>query len=156
MPVRLRTLWRVPAYFLAAGFISFYLTLTLGRYIYVTVALGPNGVMQGAADPLRSALFQGALVLIAFAAGGLLVCRSMTRREVAASAGMLCAAFLILTLAQLAWPGFPLSVSVAVAPFQNLTAILASLLTKLTGSLELSACLACFAPLLFIPFGKKA
>ena len=58
-------------------------------------------------DPLRSTLFQGVLFLAILLLGGLWAFRSMTKLEIAASAALISAVYLVVILLQLYLPGFP-------------------------------------------------
>lgn len=154
MKVRKRMLWKVPAFCLAASWLSYYLTIYLGHFVFVVMETGADGTVRVSVDPLRSFLFHGVLLLAIVLAGGLWFFRGMTRKEIALSAGILTAMYLAVTLAELV-PGFPLEWSVRLVPFYNWTAPLSSLLFRLTGQLTLSAVLTDFMPLLFPIFGKK-
>ena len=88
MTIRPQTLWRVPVFCAVASAVSFFLTVYLGRFFFVVETTGADGVPVISADPLRSALFNGVLFVLVLLAGGLLVFRSMTRREIAASAAI--------------------------------------------------------------------
>ena len=153
MKIRTRTLWKVPVFCMAASWISFYVTVYIGGFFFTAQTVQPDGSIMLSADPVRSAIFNGALFLIVLLAGGLWAFRSMTKKEISASAGIASAMYLLIVLAQLFLPGFPLSASVLLAYIQNWTAILASFLLRLTDNLPLSTILSAFAPLLFIPFG---
>ncbi len=155
MKVRIQTLWRVPVYCLIASWLSFYVTVYLGRFFFVVETVGEDGGVVGSIDPVRSALFNGALFLIVLLLGGLWAFRSMTRTEIAVSAGIMTVLYLILVGLQLALPQFPTSLIFPVATIQHWPGVLTSLLLKVTGQLTVSAVLACLAPLLFIPFGHK-
>lgn len=155
MKVRKQTLWRVPVYCLVASWLSFYATVYLGRFFFVVTTVGEDGVVVGSIDQVRSGIFNGALFLIVLLLGGLWAFRSMTRVEIAVSAGIMTIFYLILVGLQLALPQFPGSLIFHVATIQNWTGVLTSLLFKVTGQPTLSAVLACLAPLLFIPFGRK-
>lgn len=156
MKVRIQTLWKIPVYCAAASWVSFYLTVYLGGPFFTVSTVGADGVTELSADPVRSAIFSGVLFLAVLLVGGLWVVRSMTKAEAAVSAGIASGIYLLIVLAQLCIPNFPLSLSVALAYIQNWTGTLSSLLLKLTDNLTLSVILSSFAPLLFIPFGRKA
>ena len=142
MNLRPRTLWRVPVFCLISGIVSYYLTVYVG---------GGTGFVS---TPLRAFLFSGILFLLILFAGGLWFFRSMTKAEIAVSAGIASAIFLAIALAQLYLPGFPLTLSFRLAIIQNWIATMASLFQKITGRFTLSVILSNFTPLLFIPFGK--
>lgn len=156
MNVRIQTLWRVPVYCAAASWVSFYLTAYLGGFFFMAKTVGADGIIEVSIDPIRSAIFNTALFLAVLLVGGLWAFRSMTKGEIAASAAIAAALYLLMVVAQLYVQGFPLSLSVRLAYIQNWTSIVSSFLLKLTDSLAISAILSSFAPLLFIPFGRKA
>lgn len=87
--------------------------------------------------------------------GGLWAFRSMTRREIACSAALLILPMLAIVLAQLFLPGFPLKVSVFLSPFYNWSGSLSSLLMRCSLPLPVATIIAQFAPLLFVPFGRR-
>ena len=155
MHIRLHTLWRVPAFCLISSYVSFYVTVYLGSAFFVVRTMGADGVTNVSADPVRSAIFDGALFLIVLALGGLWAFRSMTRAEIALSAGIISAVYLIVVVLQLTVPSFPLSLSMQLAKFFNWTGTVSSWLLRLTDHFAFSTIAACFAPLLFIPFGRK-
>lgn len=152
---RIEALWKVPVYCAVSSWISFYLTVYLGGFFFTVKTAGADGVTQVSADPVRSAIFQAVLFLLVLLVGGLWAFRSMSKTEIAASAGIASATYLLIVLAQLSIPNFPLSLSITLAYIQNWTGILSSFLLKLTDNLTLSVILSSFAPLLFIPFGRK-
>jgi len=153
--IRIQTLWKVPVYCAVASWISFYLTAYMGGFFFTVKTVDADGIVNLSADPLRSAIFNAVLFLIIWLLGGLWVCRSMTKMEAAASAGIASGIYLLIVLAQLCMANFPLSLSVTLAYIQNWTAILSSFMLKLTDEIDLSVIVSCFAPLLFIPFGRK-
>ena len=155
MKVRKQTLWRVPVYCLIASWLSFYVTVYLGGFFFAVETVGEDGVVVGSIDPVRSALFHGALFLIVLLLGGLWAFRSMTRAEIAVSAGLMTVVYLVALGLLRMFPQPPVSVTVGAATLRNWPSILTSLLFKVTGQPTLSAILACLAPLLFIPFGRK-
>ena len=155
MKLRIQTLWKVPVYCAISSWVSFYLTVYIGGFFFAVQTLGADGVTQVSADPIRSAIFNGGLFLLVLLIGGLWAFRSMTKAEVAVSAGIASGIYLLLVLAQLYIPDFPLSLRITLAYIQNWTGTLSGFLLKLTNNLTLSVILSSFAPLLFIPFGKK-
>lgn len=155
MKVRVQTLWKVPVYCMVSSWISFYITVYLGGFFFTVKTAGANGVTQISADPVRSAVFHTVLFLIVLLVGGLWALRTMSKKEIAVSAGIMSAIYLVIVLAQLYLPNFPLSLSVSLAYIQNWTGTVSSLLLNLTNNLTLSVILSSFAPLLFIPFGRK-
>ena len=155
MKIRIQTLWKVPIFCMVASLISFYLTVYIGGFFFTVKTLGTDGITQVSADPIRSAIFNGVLFLLVLLVGGLLTFRSMTKAEIAVSAGIASGIYLLIVLVQLYIPNFPLSLSITLAYIQNWTGTLSSFLLNLTDNLTLSMILSSFAPLLFIPFGKK-
>ena len=155
MNVRIRTLWKVPVYCVVASWISFYLTVYLGGFFFTVKTVGADGVTQVSADPIRSAIFNMALFLIVLLIGGLWAFRSMSKAEIAVSSTIASTIYLLIVLAQLFISSFPLSLSVTLAYIQNWTSTVSSFLLKLTDNLTVSVILSSFAPMLFIPFGRK-
>lgn len=155
MKLRMQTLWKVPVFCAISSWISFYITVYLGGFFFTVQTMDADGVIHLSADPVRSAIFHGVLFLLVLLIGGLWVFRSMTKAEVAVSAGIASGIYLLIVLAQLYLPNFPLSLSIKLAYIQNWTGILSSFFLKLTDNLTVSAILSSFGPLLFIPFGRK-
>lgn len=156
MKIRFNTLWRVPIFCTVASWVSFYLTVYLGRYFFVVKTVGADGVTEVSADPLRSAIFNGVLFLTVLLLGGLWAFQSMTKVEIAVSSAILSAIYLALILMQLYLSNIPVSLSVKLAAFQNWSGILSSFLLRLTNHLNFSLLLSTLAPFLFVPFGKKS
>ena len=104
---------------------------------------------------MRAFLFSSVLFIIILLVGGLWFLRSMTKAEIAVSAGIASAMFLAIALTQLYWPGFPITLSFRLAIVQNWVSTMASLFQRITGRYALSVILSNLAPLLFSPFGKK-
>lgn len=131
MKLRPGTLWRVPVFCIIASWLSYYITI-YGGFFYVVRTTGADGAVEVSVDPLRSTLFQGVLFLAILLLGGLWAFRSMTKLEIAASAALISAVYLVVILLQLYLPGFPPALSVWLAPFQNWKGILSSLLQRCT------------------------
>lgn len=155
MGIRVSTLWRVPVYCAAAGWVSFSLTASLGRLFYLVRTVRPGGVTEVYADSLRFTLFSWVLLLLTVLVGGLWALRSMTRAEIAVSAAILAALSLALTLARLYLPDFSVSF-LAHLYVQGWDAPLASLPVRLTGRSEAALLSAALPPFLFVPFGRKS
>ena len=155
MNVRIRTLWKVPVYCVVASWISFYLTVYLGGFFFTVKTVGADGVTQVSADPIRSAIFNMALFLIVLLIGGLWAFRSMSKAEIAVSSAIASGISLLIVLAQLYIPSFPISLSIRLAYIQNWTGTVSSFLLKLTDNLTVSVILSSFSPMLFILFGRK-
>lgn len=153
MKLRPRTLWRVPVFCIIASWLSYYITI-YGEFFYVVRTTGADGAVEVSVDPLRSTLFQGVLFLAILLLGGLWAFRSMTKLEIAASAALISALYLVVILLQLYLPGFPPALSVWLAPFQNWKGILPSLLLRFI-NFHLALAASAFAPFLFVPFGRR-
>ena len=153
MKLRPRTLWRVPVFCIIASWLSYYITI-YGGFFYVVRTTGADGAVEVSVDPLRSMLFQGVLFLAILLLGGLWAFRSMTKLEIAASAALISALYLVVILLQLYLPGFPPALSVWLAPFQNWKGILSSLLLRFI-NFHLALAASAFAPFLFVPFGRR-
>ena len=153
MKLRPGTLWRVPVFCIIASWLSYYITI-YGGFLYVVRTTGADGAVEVSVDPLRSTIFQGVLFLAILLLGGLWAFRSMTKLEIAASAALISAVYLVVILLQLYLPGFPLALSVWLAPFQNWKGILSSLLLRFM-NFHLALAASAFAPFLFVPFGRR-
>lgn len=153
MKLRPRTLWRVPVFCIIASWLSYYITI-YGGFLYMVRTTGADGAVEVSVDPLRSTLFQGVLFLAILLLGGLWAFRSMTKLEIAASAALISAVYLVVILLQLYLPGFPPALSVWLAPFQNWKGILSSLLLRFM-NFHLALAASAFAPFLFVPFGRR-
>lgn len=153
MKLRPGTLWRVPVFCIIASWLSYYITI-YGGFFYVVRTTGADGAVEVSVDPLRSTLFQGVLFLAILLLGGLWAFRSMTKLEIAASAALISAVYLVVILLQLYLPGFPPALSVWLAPFQNWKGILSSLLLRFI-NFHLALAASAFAPFLFVPFGRR-
>ena len=153
MKLRPGTLWRVPVFCIIASWLSYYITI-YGGFFYVVRTTGADGAVEVSVDPLRSTIFQGVLFLAILLLGGLWAFRSMTKLEIAASAALISAVYLVVILLQLYLPGFPPALSVWLAPFQNWKGILSSLLLRFI-NFHLALAASAFAPFLFVPFGRR-
>lgn len=153
MKLRPGTLWRVPVFCIIASWLSYYITI-YGGFLYMVRTTGADGAVEVSVDPLRSTLFQGVLFLAILLLGGLWAFRSMTKLEIAASAALISALYLLVLLLQLYLPGFPPALSVWLAPFQNWKGILSSLLLRFM-NFHLALAASAFAPFLFVPFGRR-
>ena len=91
--------------------------------------------------------------MIVLFVGGLWAFRNMTKKEIAVSAAIMTAVYLLLDLAQIIAPNY--STSLFFAYIQNWNAIPASFLFSLTDNLTVSSIISSFSPLLFILFARK-
>lgn len=155
MKVRKRTLWKVPVFCFIASFIGFYITVYIGGLFFLEKTIGADGITQISVDPVRSDIFNVVLFIGVLLIGGLWAFRKMTKPEIAVSAVITSFIFLLIVLAQLLITSFPISLSVTLAYVQTWTGILASFLMRLTDNFNCSIIISSFAPLLFIPFGRK-
>ena len=155
MKIRTKTLWRVPVFCLVASWISFYVTIYLGQYCFVVKKLGDDGVMNSSIDPVASAIFKGTLFLGVLLLGGLWAFRTMTKKEIAYSAGIISAIYLILALLQMSFPTILGSGNFTVAALRNWVATFSFALFKISNSPHFALLASSFIPLLFIPFGRK-
>lgn len=154
MPIRPRTLWRVPVFCTAASFVCTLLTIFVSPLFCLTSSVGADGTSQLVADPLRTLIFHSVLFLAVLLLGGRWAFRSMTRAEIAVSAAILSALYLALSLAQLSIPEFPLTMGIL--SFQQWITTVSSLLLKVQDSSAVAMLLADLTPFLFVPFGRKA
>lgn len=155
MPIRSKTLWRIPVYCMVSGLISFYLTAYIGGFFFTVKTVDADGIINLSADPTRSLIFHGVLFAAILLLGGLWFFRDMNRKELAVSAAMASALYLILALGQIYVPDLLRSLAVPLAMIQNWNAFVSSLLIQITSNITLSALLSNLAPFLFVFFGKK-
>lgn len=155
MKVRIQTLWKIPVFCMVSGLICFYLTVYLGRFFFAVKTVAEDGSIQVSSDPVRAAIFHAVLFLLVLFVGGFWIGRSMTKAEAAISAGIASGICLLSVVIQLTVPDFPPSLSVLLAYMQEWKSILSSFLMRLTDNFVLSVIVSSFAPLLFIPFGRK-
>ena len=153
MKIRTQKLWQLPLYYLAASWLSFYAIVLAGPF-FTNLTTDETGASVLSADPMRLLILHGIILAAVILIGGLWLCRSMTHREIAVSAGILSAVFLVPTVCNLAIPGWHLPIFLVY--FQTVNGIVSSALFRLTGQFELSAYVASFTPMLFVLFGKKA
>lgn len=155
MKIRVHTLWRVPIYCMAASVLSYYFTIYVGRFFFIKETIGAYGVTETSIDPSRLTVFHIVFFVIILLLGGLWAFRSMTKPEIAVSAAILSALYLVINLAPICVPDVPIAVSLNFAPFQEWSIMLTSVMPS-TGNLTRALLIADFAPFLFIPFGKKS
>lgn len=156
MKIRPKTLWRVPVYCTVASLLSYYFTIYTARFFFLVETVGEDGATVISTDPLRAAIFHGVLFVVILLVGGLWALRSMTKLEIAVSAAILSALYLVLSLAQRYVPDFSVMLTLRLLPFQEWSIDLSSVLQHLTGNSTVSTWLSDFAPFFFVPFGKKS
>lgn len=155
MKIRKAVLWRLPVYFLAASWISYYLTVYIGGFFFTVRTVGADGVTELSADPVRSTLFHGAVLFLVLIVARVWALRGMTRKEIALSAAITAGLYFAVVLAQLVVVGWPLSLGMMLAKFQNLTGSVSSWLLMLTDQFEFSVLASCLTPFLFVLTGGK-
>ncbi len=155
MNVRVKTLWRVPVFYLCASWISFYLTVYLG-FLYLVKTTGADGVTEVSVDPIRSTIFDLVLLLAVLLLGGLWACRGMTKGEIFLSAAIIAAVYFVINLLEISPVDFPTSFGITLAKFQTINGTISSLLLQLTNHLEVSVLISDLTPFLFVPFGKRS
>ncbi len=155
MKIRLATLWRVPAFCALAGHLCSYAVICFGRYVFIEKVVGPDGVVQGSIDPVRSLLFNIMLFVLFLLLGGLLAFRGMTRAEVAASAAIFAGFSLVMTVLQICVPDLSSSIAWSLAQLQQWSGMAGSWLARLGIPLYLATILSCLTPFLFVLFPKK-
>ena len=155
MKMRRCTLWRVPVYCVIASILSYYLTFVLSfLYIDTDVSVNAEGAIETMINPVRSAVLEGALFLAVLMVGGFCVFRSMTKKEIAISAAIMSAIYLVIGIWQI-WITPPFPLWLAIIQVQNWISHLAFALIRLPeSSILLCTFLPCFAPFLFVLFGK--
>lgn len=156
MNVRVNTLWRVPVFYLCASWFCFYLTVYLGRFIFVVKETGADGVTEISVDPIRSSIFDLVLLLAVLLLGGLWACRGMTKLEIFLSAAIIAAVYVIIDLLQLSPLEFPVPLSLMLSKFQDINGMVCSLLLRLTNHLAFSVLISGLTPFLLVLFGKKS
>ena len=145
--MRRSTLWRVPLYSIAVGYVCFYLVVyLLGRFAFIREA-GSTSV-----DPMRSLLMYALIFIVVVAGGGLVLFRQMTRREVFWSATIMVVLYAVLLAVQQRFP----VVTVSLAPIYEWTHFLFQLVYRSTGLFWLGIVLQCLAPYCFVLFGQRA
>ena len=153
MKMQAKNLWKVPVYCAVASWISFYATVYLGRFFFVVQEMGPDGVTQVSADPIRSAIFNAVLFLVVLFVGGLWAFRNMTKKEILVSSAIASVVYLLIVICQLIIKGFPVSLFLNYIQYWISTPN--SFIYSLTDNWAFSAIISSFSPLLFILFGKK-
>lgn len=154
MPIRRIQLWKVPAFCIAAGIISFYLT------VYTIAIFGVAPLSSGQLttnEPLSTAVMVFTF-LVSIVLGWLLL-RTMTKQEIFWSATILVAAQLIMQTVQLATSGVDLSLSnrigICLTYATEWCRLISMVLHTIIDDPWICAFLICFAPYVFILFGRK-
>lgn len=155
MPIRANTLWRVPVFCMASGWISYYFTIYFGASFYSVQTELANGAIQLSTDPIRTLIWHGTVFAAILLLGSRWCFRDMTGKELALSAAIASGIYLLLVLAQLLIPGFPLALSMQLAKIQNWDVFVSSVLMNFTSQVYHSTILSCFSPFLFLLFRKR-
>lgn len=153
MKIRKETLWRIPLYYLLSSWISFHLLVRLYSFCIIKT-VDTDGVTNVSVNPVASTLVEIVVLLGVLLIGGFWLCRTMTRREVAVSAGILSVVYFLWVLSEILFPGWDTSTLGVMV--MNLNAVITGLLYRLTGQFELSALIGCFTPMLFVLFARKS
>lgn len=152
MKIRIGQLWKVPAFCIAAGYISFYVYVFLVSRFGVTVLPDGSYTSNQAVTILFSILlFAGTL----FAGSRLF--RNMTRKEIFLSATILVVFHLLIQTIQLVTGNYDMNFSIGIyMTYANeWCRIISSLLYTLTKNAWIGAFAVCFAPYLFVLMKKK-
>ena len=157
MTIRPQTLWRVPVFCAVASAVTFYLTVYLADSSSLWRRLDQTeprySPLTPCARPSSMALCSCWCWCCWQAAAGLPV---HDPAGIAVSAAIFAGIDLVLCLIQLLAPDLLLPLLFPVTLIQNWTAAPTSALYHLTGHLPVSALVACLAPFLFVPFGKRS
>ena len=150
MPIRTRTLWRVPLYCTAAGFLCYHASAFLtGRFAVVVQPDSAYGV-----DPVRSLVISAILMAFTVVIGAKAVFSGMTRRELFCSASLWVGIGLILSALQLSL-GSTLPAFLRLGFLQEWSRPLSQLVDLLTGTFWPGFVLQLLAPYLFVLFGQR-
>ena len=155
MKIRKQMLWPIPLYYLVASWIGFYVLVFLYSSVCAVKTVGADGIITVSINPILRTIVSIAVLLAVFFLGGFWLCRKMTRRETALSAGILSAFYFVWGLSEFLVPGWDSSISMAYV-LMSLNAEVSALLCQLTGQFQLSSLIGCFTPMLFVLFGRNS
>lgn len=155
MKIRKQMLWPIPLYYLGASWIGFYVLVFLYSSFCTVKTVGADGVINVSINPVLRTIVSITVLLAVFFLGGFWICRKMTRREIALSAGILSAFYFIWVLSEFLAPGWDASISMAYV-LMSLNAEVSTLLCEVTGLSQLSSLISCFSPMLFVLFGRNS
>lgn len=156
MKAGIKNLWKVPVYCVIASWISFYLIVYIGRLFFMIKTIDTDGITHVSVNSVGYVIVDIAIFLIVLLIGGLWVFRSMTKAEVAISAGIMSAIYLLTVFVQMYVPDLPIALNDSLIYIQTWMGTLSSLLAKLTDHRSISIILSSFSPLLFILFARKS
>ena len=147
--------WRVPVYCMAAGIVTFWVTVLIGGRLFAVTGMGTDGIPTISVDPLRSAIFNGVLFAAVLLIGGLWFLKGMTKRDIAVSAAIASLMYLLLVAFQVFMPTVAGQFVIQITHLQNWIAIPGTLVTQLTRNVKVGIWLTNLTPFLFLLFGKK-
>lgn len=152
--VNKKVLWKVPVYSIIVGLVLFRLNVyVLGRFMLVTLPDGSITVNETASLLLYGLMLVGTVLL-----GGLVFLRNMTKKEIFLSASILVVLRILAILLQWGLDATtgPLAILFLYwAEAHEWSVFISSILFRVIDNLWVCALIECFAPYLFLPFGKK-
>lgn len=152
MKVRIGQLWKVPAFCLAAGYISFYVyVFFISRFGVTILPDGSYTTNQFVTTVFSFLLFGGTLF------AGSYLFRNMTRKEIFLSATILVVFHLIVQTMQLLSSNYNLTFRIGLYMTYAIEwcRIISQLLHFVTKNVWIGAFAVCFAPYLFVLIRKK-
>lgn len=154
MNIRKKTLWWLPVYYLAASVVGYYVLISLRAAFCVEATVGPDGVATATMNTALSNMIGLVVLAAVLLLGGLKLCRRMTKKEIALSAGILTAVYLLWVGSELLFPGWDAAIG-SIYSMMSLNAEVGGLLVQLIQAPTAMALIGCFTPMLFIPFGRN-
>lgn len=154
MKIRAGALWRMLLYYPIASAVSGYIILWTSPF-YMEKIVDAQGVISATRDPLRAFLVEAGLFLAVFLIGGLVVFRSMTRREIAVSAGILSGIYIAVGLLEKIPGVFSFFLLSDLWLCGSLNSMVTSVIRMVLHQSTIAALLGVFTPMLFTVFGKK-
>lgn len=152
--VNKKVLWKVPVYSIIAGLISFRLNVYLfGRFTLTTL---PDGSIT--INDTATLILYGLILAVVVLLGGLYFFREMTKKEIFVSASILVVLQILLLIVQWkmnATTGLAATFFLYWAETLEWSNFIYLVLIKWIDNLWICVFMGCFAPYLFIPFGKK-
>lgn len=152
MKLRIQNLWKVPAFCIAAGYISFYV------YVFLVSRFGIKVLPDGSytTNQISTTVFSLLLFAATLYVGNRLFC-SMTRKEIFYSATILVVIHLIVQTLQLVSNHYDLTFSIGLymSYANEWCSIISTLLYWATKNPWIGAFVVCFAPYLFVLMKKK-
>ncbi len=154
MNLRKNTLWRIPVYYLAASTVNFYVLMSLYSGLCIKPTVGADGVATVETNEVLMTFLGLAVLAAVLCLGGLWLCRTMTKMEVAVSAGALTVVYLLWAGSELLFPGWDAALGFATS-FMSLNAEVGGLVMRVIGSPVAASLIGCFTPMLFVCFGRN-